>query len=116
MPIIDQRTDPPFEPGEGRQSRRFINKAAGAASLTVGALVMHDGSALKLHTHPHDEAIILLEGSIEMTVGDEVRTVPEGHTLLAPPNVPHKLENHSGADARMYTVMPTDSPSTSYLE
>jgi quercetin dioxygenase-like cupin family protein len=116
MPIIDHRTDPPAVPAEGRSSRRFITKDTGAASLTVGELVMHDGAALRLHTHPHDEAIILLEGSIEMVVGDETSTVTSGHTLLAPPGVPHRLVNSSGADAKMYTVMPTDNPSTDYVD
>ncbi len=116
MPIIDHRTDPPPEEMDGRTSRRFINKAAGAHNLTIGELVMHDGSALRLHTHPTDEAIILLEGSVEMVVGDESRTVTPGHTLLAPPGTPHRLVNSSGADAKMFTVFPTDNPETTYVD
>ncbi len=116
MPIIDHRTQPQMEPVDGRESRRFITKESGAASLTVGELVMHDGAALRLHTHPTDEAIVLLEGSVEMVVGDESRTVTTGHTLLAPPGTPHKLVNNSGGDARMFTIFPTDNPTTTYLE
>ena len=116
MPIIDHRTDPPPEPVDGRTSRRFINAAAGAHNLTIGELVMHHGSALRLHTHPTDEAIILLEGSVQMVVGDESRTVTPGHTLLAPPGTPHRLVNNSGADAKMYTVFPTDDPQTTYVD
>ena len=116
MPIIDQRTEPPFEPAEGRESRRFVTKEKGAASLTIGELVMHHGSSLRLHTHPTDEAIILLSGSVEMTVGDEVQTVVAGHTLVAPPGTPHRLANESGRDARMFTVFPTDSPTTTYVD
>ena len=116
MPIIDHRTNPPMEPAEGRESRRFVNKDAGAVSITIGELVMHDGAALRLHVHPDDEAIILLEGSVQMIVGDESRMVTAGHTLLAPPGVPHRLVNNSGADARMYTVFPTDNPTTTYVD
>ena len=116
MPIIDHRTEPQFEPSEGRETRRFVNKEAGATSLTIGELVMHDGAALRLHTHPTDEAILLLEGSVEMVVGDESRTASPGDTLLAPPETPHKLVNNSGADARMYTMFPTDNPTTKYVD
>ena len=116
MPIIDHRTEPPPEEADGRTARRFVTKAAGAASLTIGELVMHAGSALRLHTHPTDEAIVLIEGSIRMVVGEESRTVTPGHTLLAPPGTPHRLINESDADARMYTVFPTDNPTTTFLD
>ena len=116
MPIIDHRNEPPPEEVDGRAARRFVTKGAGAASLTIGELVMHAGSALRLHTHPTDEAIILLEGSVEMIVGAESRTVVPGHTLLAPPGSPHRLVNHSDRDARMYTVFPTDNPTTTFVD
>ena len=116
MPIIDHRNHPPLEPADGRESRRFVNKEAGAASLTVGELVMHTGSALRLHTHPTDEAIILMEGSIQMIVGDESHNGSPGDTLLAPPGTPHRLVNESGADAKLYTIFPTDNPTTEYVD
>ncbi len=116
MPIIDHRTTPPFEPADGREARRFVTKARGAANLTIGELVMHHGSALRLHTHPTDEAIILIEGSVQMIVGNESRTVTPGHTLLAPPGTPHRLVNNSGQDARMYTIFPTDNPTTTFVD
>ena len=68
MPIIDNNAIPLPEPEDGRSARRFVNKEAGAANVTVGELVMQDGAALRLHTHPTDEAIILLEGQVEMIV------------------------------------------------
>lgn len=116
MPIIDHRTQPPLVPVDGRKSRRFVTKEAGAVSLIIGELVMHPGSALRLHIHPSDEAIVLLEGSVEMIVGGESRTVTAGHTLLAPPGTPHRLVNNSGGDARMFTVFPTDNPTTTYVD
>ena len=116
MPIIDHRTEPPPEVLEGRSSRRFVTKEVGADSLTIGELVMHHGAKLRLHTHPTDEAIVLMEGSVQMVVGDETRTVTAGHTLLAPPGTPHTLVNESGADARMYTIFPTDNPTTTFVD
>ena len=116
MSIIDNNALPMPQPEDGRSARRFINKDAGAANLTIGELVMQDGAALRLHTHPTDEAIILLEGRVEMVVGDEQREVSAGHTLLAPPGTPHRLINNTGSPARMYTVFPTDNPQTEYVD
>ena len=116
MPIIDHRNHLPSQAEEGRRGNRFVNKEAGAANLTIGELLMHHGSALRLHTHPTDEAIILLEGSVEMVVGNESRVVTAGHTLLAPPGTPHRLVNNTGSDARMYTCFPTDNPTTTYVD
>ena len=116
MSIIEHNARPPMEPADGREARRFVTKDVGAAFLTVGELVMHGGSALRLHTHPTDEAIILLEGNVQMIVGDESHAGSPGDTLLAPPGTPHTLVNDSGADARMYTIFPTDNPTTTYVD
>ena len=116
MPIIDHTTQPPLEPADGREARRFVNKGAGAESLTIGELVMHHGSALRLHTHPTDEAILLLEGAVQMIVGSESRNAVPGDILLAPPGTPHRLVNDSGSDARMFTIFPTDNPTTTFVD
>ena len=116
MPIIDNNATPMPPPEDGRSARRFVNKEAGAVNVTIGELVMQDGAALRLHTHPTDEAIFLLEGQVEMVVGDESRVVTPGHTLLAPPGTPHRLVNNTGAPARMYTIFPTDNPQTEYVD
>ncbi len=116
MSIIENGATPMSDPVEGRSARRFVTKEAGAANLTIGELVMEDGSALRLHTHPTDEAIILLDGRIEMVVGDERREVSAGHTLLAPPGVPHCLINNTGGPARLYTIFPTDETQTEYVD
>ena len=116
MPIIDNNAIPLPEPEDGRSARRFVTKDGGAANVTVGELVMQAGAKVRLHTHPTDEAIILLEGRVEMIVGDERREVTAGHTLLAPPGTPHGLNNNTGAPARMYTIFPTDNPQVEFVD
>jgi len=116
VPIIDKNDVPMPAPEDGRSSRRFVNKDAGAINLTVGELVMQDGSALRLHTHPTDEAIILMEGLVEMIVGEERHVGSPGDTLLAPPGTAHRLINNTGGPARMFTIFPTDDPQTKYVD
>ena len=42
-----------------------------------------------LHTHPHEQFSVLLQGRMRLTVGDEVREIGPGDIWHAPANVPH---------------------------
>ena len=41
------------------------------------------------HTHPHEQAGILVEGEMEMGIGDEVRVLKPGDMYIIPGNVEH---------------------------
>ncbi|MBI3329346.1 MAG: cupin domain-containing protein [Nitrospinae bacterium] len=116
MPIIEHSIQPVSESGEYTSVRPLVTEAGGAVSLTVKEVVMKPGATGRLHTHPTDIAITLLEGSIQMIVGDEIRTVRSGYTLLAPPGVPHKLVNNTWVAARMLVICPTGRLETHFLE
>lgn len=47
------------------------------------------GTAQPPHSHPHTQVDYLLEGEIDMQVGDEVRRMHAGDIVQAPGNVPH---------------------------
>lgn len=116
MPIIQHSAQPVSEHDDYTKVRPLVTKEQGAASLTVSEVVMEPGATGRLHTHPTDVAIMMLEGSIQMIVGEEVRTVRSGYTLLAPPGVPHKLINNTWVAARMLVICPTDQLETHFLE
>lgn len=48
------------------------------------------GSEVPLHSHPHEQGGILLEGRMELTIGSEVRIVEPGSLYIIPPNTPHR--------------------------
>jgi quercetin dioxygenase-like cupin family protein len=116
MPIIKHSSQPVSERDGYTSVRALVTGEHGAASLTVKEVVIQPGAVGRLHTHPTDIAITMLEGSIQMIVGDEVRTVRSGYTLLAPPGVPHKLVNNTWVSARMLVVYPTVRLDTTFLE
>ena len=47
------------------------------------------GSIGAMHNHPHTQVDYLLEGEIDMQVGDEVRRMHAGDIVQVPGNVPH---------------------------
>jgi quercetin dioxygenase-like cupin family protein len=47
------------------------------------------GSDFPLHTHPHEQIIVVLQGALSFTVGTEVKIVKAGGVIHAPSGVPH---------------------------
>ena len=45
------------------------------------------------HTHRAEEFILVLEGSVEMMIGEQSNKGKAGDILFAPSNVPHGLKN-----------------------
>jgi quercetin dioxygenase-like cupin family protein len=116
MPIIDHSKKQLGQPNEGRVSKRLVTKDDGATGLTISELTMQSGSKVRLHIHPTDEAIMLLEGNVEFVCGDERKKVGPGNTLLAPPGVKHGIVNDSGKPAKLLTIYPTTNPTATMLE
>ncbi len=44
-----------------------------------------------LHDHPHEQAGMLIEGRLEITLGEETRIVEAGAMVFISPNVPHRV-------------------------
>jgi quercetin dioxygenase-like cupin family protein len=116
MPIINHNSQPVMQSDEFASLRPLVTKAHGAASLTVQEVTIKPGMAGRLQTNPVDIAFMMLEGSIQMIVGDEVRTVRSGNTLLAPPGTPYKLINNTWVPARLLMIFPADRLETKVLE
>ena len=107
MTIIDRQQASPEESFPGIDRWTYVNDPMGADSLTVMELEMSDGSVVPTHTHPTEEAMVVMEGELEALVGDTVENVGPGRTVLAPAGVKHGLTNRSGASSRVMAVFPT---------
>jgi len=59
----------------------------------------------EFHIHQkEDESMYLLDGELEMTIGDDVFTLKAGESYFAPPNIKHRLRNVSDKPARGVTL------------
>ncbi len=48
------------------------------------------GAEVREHSHPHEQIGMLLEGTLDLTVEKETRTVRPGEAYHIPSNLPHK--------------------------
>ena len=119
MPIIPN-TDAqeiPWRPGY----RNFVlaGREQGLACI-AGYSVIEPGAGAPLHAHKDvDEVFILLEGTLDLRLGDEQRLVEANHTIAIPAGVPHAFVAVGPSPARMFTFMPRNraiAEATTYFE
>jgi quercetin dioxygenase-like cupin family protein len=75
------------------------------AEMTIGVAVFDPGKSNVEHIHRNcEEAVYVLEGAVEHTLGDERTTLRPGDLIIVPRGVPHRLMNDSAEAARCYIV------------
>lgn len=85
-------------------SREYKQLAPGARTRTfwgehmLFSLVEIDSnSEVPNHTHPHEQAGVLIEGELEMGIGGEVRVMKPGDMYIIPGNVAHYARTGNAA-------------------
>ena len=95
---------------EGRRypARRLTQKLVGGASpiqakgFCMGHVTLDPtGGQVPWHSHDQEEVYVVLEGTGEMCVGEERRTVTAGQAVFVPPGIFHQLTNVADTPLRM---------------
>ncbi|MDF1505795.1 cupin domain-containing protein [Roseisolibacter sp. H3M3-2] len=129
----------PDDPPEAREPARTVLVPAGAGEVvhvladsatlkvgqedTAGALSMVEltlqpGGAVPDHLHAHeDETLYVLEGTLDVRVGDQRLTLGAGGCAFAPRGTAHAFANRGFAPARVLQVSsPAVEPTRAFLE
>ncbi len=69
-------------------SRTLIDKDKG----TVTLFAFDKGQGLSEHTAPFDALVQVLDGTAEITIGDDKSMVSEGEFIIMPANIKHALK------------------------
>jgi len=85
MPFYNISDMPPFEIVPGARIRAPYGR-----HLMLSYLEIDENGVVPLHKHPHEQGGILLQGKVELTIGNEVRVLESGVMYIIPPNTPHK--------------------------
>lgn len=71
------------------------------AEQTLGIAIFDAGKGKAEHTHPNCEEIVLvMEGEVEHTLGDQRTTLRAGDLIVVPRDVPHRHVNRGDALVR----------------
>ena len=62
---------------------------AAGQNLMFSFLEMETGSVIPEHSHPHEQAGMVLEGRFRFRIGGEERVTGPGDAFIIPPNVVH---------------------------
>ena len=84
MPFIEISDFQPVEIAPGSKVRTPYGE-----NIMLSYLEMEEGAVVPPHQHPHEQAGILLQGKLKLTIGDETRVCEPGAMFIIPPNTLH---------------------------
>lgn len=85
MPFIDINSIEAISPVPGCRLRTPYGQ-----NLMLSYLEMDSGAEIPMHNHPHEQGGILLQGRLQLTIGEETRVCEAGSMFIIPPGVPHR--------------------------
>ena len=119
MPIIPNTDAQEISWRPGYRNFVLAGREQGLACI-AGYSVIEPGAGAPLHAHKDvDEVFILLEGTLDLRLGDEQRLVEANHTIAIPAGVPHAFVAVGPSPVRMFTFMPRNraiAEATIYFE
>ena len=68
---------------------------ASRPGVGITLMAFDEGESISSHAAPGDAMVVVLEGSVEITVGGVLHTLHEGDTIVMPCGVPHALKSLS---------------------
>jgi quercetin dioxygenase-like cupin family protein len=66
------------------------------AKLMLSYLELDEGCLVPEHSHPHEQAGMLLEGKLELGIGEETRICESGEMFIIPGGVTHSARPMGG--------------------
>jgi quercetin dioxygenase-like cupin family protein len=99
MPYFkDAQSRDPMELIVGARTRTFWGDR-----VLLSLVEIDVGAEVPNHTHPHEQAGIVIEGEIEMGIGGDVRTIKPGDMYIIPGNVEHYARS-GGTPAKILDI------------
>jgi len=112
MPIFKKQDNKPREESSsGLNVRDIVDAEQGTHALKIGEVTIAPHTRLPRHIHTNtEEAMVVLEGTLDAVVGRERKSIGPGDTVLAPAGTTHGFVNSSDEAARILFIFPTHAP------
>lgn len=119
MPIVAHAQAPEIPWRPGYRSFTLAGRDQGVRCV-VSHSVIEPGAGAPLHVHAEvDEILMVVEGTLEVRLGDERRLVEANHTISVPAGTPHAFTAVGSAPAHIFEFIPelgAIAGKTTYLE
>jgi len=86
MPFLDTNAIEPYERRRGWRGKTFHSP-----SMTFAHWEFDAGSSIHEHGHPQEEVWQVIEGQLQVTVGDETQVAGPGMVAIVPSGVKHAV-------------------------
>jgi quercetin dioxygenase-like cupin family protein len=90
--FIDWNTVPAQSLGPGVRIRTPYGER-----IMLSLLEIDEGAIVPPHAHPHEQAGMVLDGLLELTIDGDVRTLEAGQAYIVPGNAPHSARAVNGS-------------------
>ena len=67
----------------------IVMQSFSGGALMVNWVTIEPNRPIPRHQHPHEQIGVMIEGAMELTIGDETRLLRAGDAYNVPPNLPH---------------------------
>jgi quercetin dioxygenase-like cupin family protein len=94
MPFIDTNQLNVKEPLPGWKGRYFNSD-----SMTFGYYDVAAGASIHEHSHPNEEVWHVIEGELEVMIGEQTQVAGPGAVAVVPPNTMHSVKALSNGRA-----------------
>lgn len=111
---ILNKDDLPRAPHTGTAT--FEGYLHGGVALSFFWVELAPGDGPRLHRHPCEEVLIILEGRGAFVLGSETLEVVAGQIVIVPPDMPHKFTNTGEGPLRQIDILPSEQIVTEWLE
>ena len=96
---------------EGMGTLGMISPPTGSETVLFGDLVFEPSDEFSFHYHPNqDEALYIIEGSIEAWIEQEKRTIGSDDTMWLPRGTIHRCVNRSDSPAKVFVLLTPPIP------
>jgi quercetin dioxygenase-like cupin family protein len=86
MPFVDTKELCSKRPLPGWEGR-FLN----SENMTFGYYTIVAGASIHEHSHPNEEVWHVIDGELEVTIGEETQVAGPGCVAMVPPNTSHSV-------------------------
>ena len=87
--LIDWEAVEVVEPVPGVKHRQVELDGLFVSLQEFGEPALGADREMKTHAHPHQQAGYVLEGELDVLIGEKIHTIKAGEAYMIPPDAPH---------------------------